>query len=267
MKAIVAAFVLAMGLPSLASAGPTLFSVRSNFNDRLYSIDAATGVATDLGRLNFDDAGGLSFIGNTLFAIGGSRDELWHITTAPGTLVGATGERAGSDAGLDYNVVNGLLYNYNTDSGAGSLYTIDPATGAATLVGSGNRFLDGLAINSAGQAFAIDGAFSGALYSLDLTTGASTLIGSLGVSVRAQFGLTFADGTLYGLSSNGQLYSFNTATGAATFLANTSCGGQQCADWEGLAAVQAAKVSEPTSLALLGLGLLAAAGTRRGSRK
>lgn len=264
MKSSIAAIAIAaLGLPMLASAGPTLYSVRSNGNDHLYSIDAATGVATDMGLLSFGDAEGLAFIGNNLYAIGGSIDQLWNVSSAPGTLVGATGPRNNFDAGLDYNSANGKLYNYNGSGGSGSLYTIDPSTGAATLVGSNGQFLDGLAIDVAGHAFGIDGIFSNALYSVDLATGAATQIGGLGFSPNEQFGLTFADGILYGLNSAGRLYSFNTTTGAGTFLVNTTCGGQACGQWEGLAAPQAATVPEPGSLALLGLGLAAAAGTRR----
>lgn len=261
---IVTLALAALGLPLVASAGPTLYSVQSNNNDHLYSIDAATGVATDLGLLAFGDAEGLAFIGSSLFAIGGSVGELWNITTPPGSLVGATGPRSGVDAGLDYNSANGLLYNYNATGGGGSLYVIDPITGLATLVGSSSVFLDGLAINSAGQAFGIDGIFSDSLYSVDLATGATALIGGLGIGdISVQFGLTDADGTLYGLNSNGSLYSFNTLTGAATFLASTTCDGQACGAWEGLAALQGTAVPEPGSLALVGLGLAAAVGTRR----
>lgn len=210
-KLLTLATIALIGGPLAASAAPVLYSVQSNGNDRLYSIDAATGVATDLGLVSFNDAEGLAFAGNTLYGIGGAVNEFWNVTTPPGTLVGGTGTRDGTDAGLDYNSVSGTMYHINGIAGGSWLYTIDLATGAATLVGSTSVFIDGLAIDAAGNAFGIDGIFSDSLYSIDLGTGAVTLIGELGLgNISVQFGLTFAEGLLYGLSSAGSLYTFNT---------------------------------------------------------
>jgi len=262
------AFAVALsGVATAAGASPVLYSVQSNGDDHLYSIDAATGVATDLGRLAFDDAEGLAFAGSTLYAVGGSTQELWNITTPPGVLVGATGNRNGIDAGLDFDNRSGTMYNLNGGQGASSLYTINLATGAATLVGSNGVFGDGFAVGPTGSAYSIDGIFTDSLYGIDLLTGAASLIGNLGLGdISVQFGLTFGDdGALYGLDSNGNLYRLNTSTGAATLVATTTCGGNACSGWEGLAAQQGpAGVPEPGSLALAMLGLgLAGAATRR----
>lgn len=257
-------------LPLAAGAAPILYSVQSNGNDRLYRIDAATGVATDLGQLPFEDAEGLAFVGNALYAIGGTLEEFWTISTPPGTMTGETGPRDGGDAGLDVDPVSGRLYNLNGSSAEGRswLYTIDPATGAATLVGRNDVYADGLAIDAGGRAYAIDAIRTGALYAIDLGTGAASLIGSLGLAgVTAQFGLTFAEGILYALGSSGGLYSVDPATGAATFVADTTCGGVPCFGWEGLAARTTVAVAEPGVLALLGLGFGGIAAARRRGRR
>jgi hypothetical protein len=248
------ALLALIGFSVLASAA-TLFSVRSNENNHLYSIDAATGIATDLGLIAFDDAEGLSFAGTTLYAIGGSVDEFWNITVPPGVLVGPTGPRVGTDAGLSYDVTTGTMYNINA-AATGALYTINLATGAATLVGD-SAAADGLGIDSSGNAFGIDGLITDSLYSIDLSTGDATLIGGLGLGdISLAFGLTFAEGTLYGLSDNGNIYSLNTSTGAATLVSSTTCGGVECAGWEGLAALQVLQLPEPGTLALVGIVLI-----------
>jgi len=72
-----------------------------------------------------------------------------------------TGSRFGTEAGLSYNPTNGLLYNINSEdrntpgfTRGVQLYSIVPATGAATAIGSlqADSFVDGLGINASGAA-------------------------------------------------------------------------------------------------------------------
>jgi len=254
MKIHVTALIVALGLtalPAVVCAGPLGYAVQSNGDDHLYQIDLATGAVIDLGRISFGDAEGLAFAGGSLYAIGGTVSEFWDITTPPGFKVGDTGSRDRLDAGLDYDPVSGKMYNIQGDSSGSTLYVIDLTTGAATLVGTGGAFVDGLAISTNGTAYAIAGAFTDSLYEVNLSTGALSLIGSLGVSLNSQFGLSFdpATGTLYGLASSGDIYTFDTATGAATYVASTI---QDC---EGLAIPgMAPTIPAPAAVLLGGLG-------------
>jgi hypothetical protein len=245
-------------------AAPTGYSVRSNVDDHLYAIDLATGVAVDLGLIDFEDAEGLAFAGAQLYAIGGTEGEFWNITTPPGVLVGATGPRSGIDAGLDFDVTQNKMYNINSDPGSSNLYEINIANGAATFVGSDPVYGDGLAINAAGSAFTADFLFSDSLYSVNLANGDLTLIGGLGLGDPNNLsGLSFdPSGVLYALTDSGEIFTLNTGNGQATFLAQVTLGGDEIGGFEGLAI----QVPEPSALLLatLSLGCLAALGWRRG---
>jgi hypothetical protein len=110
-----------------------------------------------------------------------------------------------------------------------NLYTIDPTTGATTLVGNMGAEMTDIALRN-GAMFGTDFPVSGpnSLYAINPTTGATTLIGSTSVYLNAlQFG---SDGTLYGaggapgcgppphVTACNSLYTINTTTGAATLV-------------------------------------------------
>lgn len=103
------------------------------------------------------------------------------------------------------------------------IYTIDPATGAKTEVGtiSANASTTGgLAYDPASNTVYLTSTDADSLYSLNLATGTATLIGSYGVAV-VMHGLEWdtGSGTLYGASSTpNSFYRINTATGAATLV-------------------------------------------------
>ena len=250
-------------LGSRAEAGPIGYSVRAHTGDVLYAIDLGSGNATIVGRLLFGDAEGLALVGGTLFAIGGAEESFWDVTLPPGVEIGGTGPRLGHDAGLAENA-SGLLYNLQADlNGTSHLYTIDPSTGAATFIGSSNTYADGLAIDSAGRAFAVDGVNTDALYSVDLTTGALTFVGSLGLgNTTFHAGLSFDEhDTLWMVSDISHTYTIDTASGYATQMARVTTNGYFINGFMGLAIdtgagveTQLTSMPEPASFTLLGIG-------------
>ncbi len=262
------AALAALTFAASAHAGPVGYSVRSNVDNRMLQIDLATGIAVDLGIISFSDAEGISFgPDDNLYAIGGTTNELWNITSAPGVLVGPTGTRVGIDAGLGMDPITGRMFNLNGSPGQSGLYQVNISTGATTLIGTGDQFGDNIAIDNTGVAYAIDGIFTDALYRVDLSTGAFTLVGSLGLGdTNVQFGSSFDSetGILWALSSNGQIFNVNTGTGIATYVANVKIGILPVDGFEGLA-IKNVPVPEPSSIALLvsGLGLALIARRRR----
>jgi hypothetical protein len=94
----------------------------------------------------------------------------------------------------------------------GRILTIDPATGAGTLIGSTELSqIPGLAINSAGEIFATSHFPASDLYRIDAMTGAEVLIGSTGEWSIAAIAFD-GDDVLYALSS-ANFGTINTSTG------------------------------------------------------
>jgi len=99
------------------------------------------------------------------------------------------------------------------------LYSINPTTEVATLIGTTGEFLEGLALSPGGQLYGTD--TSGILYTINAATGAATLVGSTGQEdLEALF---FSGSTLYALtfsSSTPRLIEINPSTAATTTVAS-----------------------------------------------
>jgi hypothetical protein len=114
---------------------------------------------------------------------------------------------------------------------ASNLYTINPATGAATSVGSIGKPITGLAFDAAdgGKLYGVTAGvyLSGKerqLLRIDPATGASTVVGSLGANEIEDIAFT-ALGQLYGWNETGDdLYSINKANGALTKVGESNFG-------------------------------------------
>jgi hypothetical protein len=121
----------------------------------LYRIELSTGVATLVGSIaaGTSPVQGMAIAANagSLAAVGLSGSNLVRFNTATpgtGTTVGVTGLVAGETlVGIDWRPQTGQLYGLgvNATANTGTLYRIDPQTGAAVIVGTASQvaYVDG----------------------------------------------------------------------------------------------------------------------------
>ncbi len=237
----------------IANAQAGLIGLTSGDPGTLYSIDESTGQATELAITAPTSLVGLTFLGGELYA-----SDIWDNNFfATGTINIVSG---------NYTFVSNQDGSYNwhglaSNESAGLIYAIDitdsyklkamNATGSVTTIGSGTG-IDGrgMAYDDANDIlYATAG--NGGLYSVDTMLGTSSLIGAMGI-YTGMIGLAFDEntGTLYANNSAG-LFSIDTTSGAASFI-----GSNNTLDTiDGLAWYDTTSVPEPTSIALIALGL------------
>ncbi|MBN1484140.1 MAG: carboxypeptidase regulatory-like domain-containing protein, partial [Chloroflexia bacterium] len=161
---------------------------------------------------------------STLYAFDYDTNEFVAIDTATAvrTVIGTTTGN-GNWTGLT-GAADGTLYASSSVCGTSStLYTIDPATGAATQIGNitnGTCIID-IAINAQGEMYGVD-IVTDQLIQIDPATGAGTVVGSLGVSANYAQGMDFEEvsGVLYwaAYTTQGELRVIDTASGASTLV-------------------------------------------------
>ena len=193
-----------------------------------------TALTTIGAPLNLDLFAG-DFTSSGFLGLDLTNQTLLHIDTTTGvsTTIGSCVPSGGQSwTGLAWNSANNTLYAASTDIAVSNLYTINPSTGAATLIGAtGIAGAIWLAINNAGAAYSMD-IVNDALYSVDLTTGAATLIGSIGFDANFIQDADFDPftGVLYlaaynNLTSTGELRTADLTTGITTYLGDMLLGG------------------------------------------
>ncbi len=268
--------LLGMVCAATATATPIGLTVSDQGDgpDIYYRVDLTTGVATviaDLGDLTDAEAEGLALNPLTGEVFGVSEPNptdgtgvFYDLTPGSSTLgdvVGTIDARIGTEAGAEIDPTTGLVYSITGDETVpnSQLYLHDfPGSGVTEIGDVNDIFLDNLAINADGEAFAADLRTTDSLYGVDLTTGELTLIGAFGPDLDLDAGAAFsADGTLYVLGEDGRIWTVDTTTGAFLSVINiTDASGNLLAgDFEGLAIIP-----EPASIALLGLGAVGAIG-------
>lgn len=251
--------------------------------DALYRVDLATGQATRLGPIGYNDVEGLAISPQgVLYGVAdatvgngsGTTDFLLRIdqTTGAGTLVGQLAGLAGQgptgnlDYGLAFTCDGRLWLSSDTTD---ELWEVDPANAVPRRVGSTGQALSGLA-GSGNELYGVSIGNTPALYRIDTATAASTLVGPLNAGgVVDDAGLDFdATGRLWALldpepAAVGvtRIAQLNRTTGAADVGASIGVN----VGFEGLAIAPPGSCSSPgvgsTAVQVpgpgpLGLGLL-----------
>ncbi|CAG0936882.1 hypothetical protein TFLX_05778 [Thermoflexales bacterium] len=168
----------------------------------------------------------------TLYALNDTTDQLGTINLATGafaSLVSCPAPGGESWTGLSIDP-DGVFYASTTTA----LYTINPGTGATTLIGAfggGTSLMIDIAVSPSGEMYGHDIA-TDSIYRINKATGAATLIGATGYNGNYAQGMDFDndDGTLYIFlyqGSGANVFGVvNLTTGAVTPLAVSSPQGE-----------------------------------------
>jgi hypothetical protein len=187
-RALLAAMIAVMAIfASPAQAQTLLAATGSNGVDgQLFRVNPATGAST--------------LVGNIL---------------AGGLPIGVTGLAANPATGVVFGVTAGLTPNFGN-----SLFTLNVATGVATIIGGGGtlsqQFGD-IAFSPAGTLYGYN-RNTNSLYTINTATGVNTLVGPTGLATNCGASITFDGGTLRATisSDSGTIDTINPATGAGT---------------------------------------------------
>ena len=273
-----AAFAVALGAalpPSTVFAAAIGYSVRSDQDRKLYRIDMATGVATQLGATGFSKIEALAMnTAGEIFGVNPATAQLVKCSaatgacTAVGVLIGVP--QVQTNAGLAF-ASNGALYLAMN----AAIYRVDPATGGTAALGGTGPALSGLAgVNPsaacASGLYGIGGNTDrGKLYCINIANGVATLLGTLSIN-PLDSGLDGdpVTGIVWGVSNDdpGQVFAINPSTLAVTNINTVTLAGTAIGGFESLAILHTADavLVEPvptlsqTALLLLSLWLASA---------
>jgi hypothetical protein len=234
------AFGMALALAQApANADDNLYGATgsSKTPSSLYTIDPATGAATQVGEIGFNHVVSIDFhpITGVLYGISNSGPDRSLITIDPatgaGTLVAHISPPINSTAfnspDMSFDTA-GTLYTWS-EPGIDRLTTVDLTTGAATHIGPSplGTFSLGLDIDSTDTIYIKNG--DGRVYTVNAGTGATTLVAEgIGSTLFFNNVLAFdAADTLYTvhrLDFDSELYTIDLASATTTLVGATGLG-------------------------------------------
>ena len=237
-------FVAALALSAVVPASPIGYSVRSDVDAKLYRLDMASGVATEIGATGFSKIEALAInSAGEIYGVNPVTAQLVKCSAgtgacrAVGTLVGLP--QVPSNAGLAFASSGALYLAVNA-----AVYFVDPATGAVAALGGTGPAISGLAgvapsATCASGLYAMGGNTNrGKFYCINTTTGVATLLGTLGIT-PLDLGLDGdpVTGLVWGISDDvpGQVFAINPATLAITNINTVTLAGKAIGGFESLA--------------------------------
>lgn len=237
--------------------------------------------------------GATSFVHATYLSDSDGNLYFYDIDTNTYTLIGNSGYGPWYDIAL--NPLTGMLYGVTYP---GSLYSINTSDGSANCIGSTGSFINGLAFDNSGNLY---GSGYTHLYTIDLSNGSATQVAYTGynssgdiafdeygniymtandnwtessdrliyydfsdnsvseigeIGYYGVYGIGFSGDTLYGFTAGKETITIDTGTGGGTLVFNNGITAYG-------ADTTAAPVPEPSTVLLLGLGLICMAGYGR----
>lgn len=242
-----AAWTLACG-GALAASGAIAvtigYSVRSDVDRKLYRVDMATGVATEVGPTGFSKIEALAMnAAGEIYGVNPATAQLVKcssstgVCTSVGLLIGLPQVQA--NAGLTFTPDGAMYLAANA-----VVYRVDPASGATSPLGGTGPALSGLAgvaatANCPSGLFGIGGnSDRGKLYCINTATGVVTLLGPISVN-PLDSGLDGdpVTGIVWGVSDDdpGQVFAINPSTLAVSNLNTVTLAGTAIGGFESLA--------------------------------
>lgn len=197
--------------------------------NRLSRVDPGTGAGSLVGNHGLDIRG-LSFVGNTLYAIrhvDSQNDQLYtiNLATAAPTLVGTT-----NHAGLQALATraDGFLVSWDTLSAG--LVTVNAATGATTDVNpavGASPGIQGMDVDAYGVLWGVN---RGRLYRIDLSSGRAKLVARTADIDHRAISIPRHIGRMMAIDLNGRLWSIDLTTGRGQQVTNGAvANGNLCA--------------------------------------